>query len=126
VLKEQAMKLDRFSDGYGDAWPVLWSRVMARDPSAVEHERIKKPERRGEIAHLPLLVCDKYARELRAEEKNIELSFINAQEEDADSSLHEELGFHPRMMDIVVQEILGTSAENTYFDAGGRNLTIEP
>src|SRR5262245_2267720 len=130
VLKEQAMKLDRFSDGYGDAWPVLWTRVMARDPSAIEHERIRMPERRGEIAYLPLLGLDKYARELRTDEasrgKNIELSFIDAQEEDADSSLHEELGFHPKIMDVVVQEILGTRAGEIYFDAGGRKLTIEP
>jgi hypothetical protein len=129
VLGEQAMKLDRFSDGYGDAWPVLWSRVMARDPSALDHKRIRVPEQRGEIVHLPLLVLAKYARELLADEesrgKNLELSFVNAQEEDADSSLHEELGFHPKIMDVVVQEILGTGTEEVYFDAGGRNLIIK-
>jgi hypothetical protein len=127
VLGNQAMKLDRFSDGYGDAWPVLWSRVMARDPSAVEHKRISAPEHRGEIVHLPLLVSAKYAGGLLVDEasrgKNIKLSCIDAREEDADSSLHEELGFHPRIMDAVVQEILGT--EEIYFDAGGRNLIIK-
>lgn len=126
VLAGQALSLDRFSDGYGGAWPELWSRVMARDERTIEQQRTRTKNKRGGVPHLPLLAQAKHISDLikSGREQDIEISFVKAQQDDADSSLHHELGFHPKILDVVVQEILGKRDDNNYFDEGGRDIAI--
>jgi hypothetical protein len=130
VLARQALGLDRFSDDYGGAWPELWSRVMARDERTIEQHRTRTKSKRDEVPHLPLLAQARYVRYLSnaGREQDIEISFVRARQDDADSSLHHELGFHPRILDIAVREILGKSGDKSdsdiYFDEGGRAIAI--
>jgi hypothetical protein len=134
VLAQQAIGLDRFSDDYGGAWPELWSRVMARDERTIEQQRTRTKSERGEVTHLPLLAQAKYIPYLirAGRGQDVEISFVKARQDDADSSLHHELGFHPKILDAVVQEILGKRDDKSddkgdsdiYFDEGGRDIAI--
>jgi hypothetical protein len=99
---------------------------MARDERTIEQQRTRTKNKRGGVPHLPLLAQAKHISDLikSGREQDIEISFVKAQQDDADSSLHHELGFHPKILDVVVQEILGKRDDNNYFDEGGRDIAI--
>ena len=126
TLSERAMKIDRFSDGYGQAWPLMWSYVMGLDPTAIETGRSVQVAAavdgaRQRFRHVPLLglptEAEDFARTARAYGLNVSTSEVVPDEEEVDSSLHHELGFHPEVLDRVAGDILGNYAPGTFRSA---------
>jgi hypothetical protein len=128
VMSEQTMKLDRFSDGYGRSWPQLWARVVALSPHA---RRRRKEERHPPPGEELSLLCSE-DNELIADGirqgLNISKKVVSAEEDEADSSLHHDLGLHPSILDAVIAEILETPVR-PYFsgqNSGARKIKFLP
>jgi hypothetical protein len=126
VMSEQAMRGDRFSDHYANSWPELWSHVMGLDHRAEKLTRADR-QRRGDSRGLPLLALPRsaaaFVREADHQGFNARVAYVRSQEDVADSSLHHELGFHPRILDRLVREMRGEDGED-YFPGLGRAIQI--
>ena len=135
TLGSQALKTDRFSDDYGRSWPEMWSYVLGHDQAANEPAghgvSIIGDAGTGETGagrgrrYVPLLALPHHAKafvaEARGEQLNVSGLNVVPREDDVDSSLHHELGFHPVILDTIVSDILGTDARGT-FRGNGREI----
>lgn len=129
VLNKQSNNLDRFSDQYSGSWPELWSRVLGLEPG---DRRVMPPED-GSMSHhrpvLPLLsdpaIALKFVEDCRRDGLNANLRYVRSQEDDADASLHHELGFHSSVLDWLVHDILGRTGDvNSLFPSQSRRITL--
>ena len=135
TLGPQALRTDRFSDDYGRSWPELWSYVLGHDPAANEPAgqgvSLMGDAATGESGagrgrrYVPLLALPHQAASVieaaRQDQLNVTNVEIVSREDDVDSSLHHELGFHRAILDKIVSDILGTDATGT-FRGNGREI----
>ncbi|WP_088344128.1 MULTISPECIES: C1 family peptidase [Rhodomicrobium] len=104
LLSDLALRLDRFSDDYGGAWPELWTRVLAmghKDRS----EELEQDGLRQRV--LPLLAIGRNARgEIGRAGRNVSTHFTQANEDQADSSLHHDLSLNREILSTMLNRIL--------------------
>lgn len=132
TLDEQSMRTDRFSDDYGRSWPELWSYVMGLDPMAIQQNASVPGDATAQEArlsgrHVPLLAMPHqvrlFAKAARQDSLDVSLIEVVSKEDDIDSSLHHELGFHRVILDAVAGVILGKTAAGS-FSGGGREISL--
>jgi hypothetical protein len=128
VLGEEALKADRFIDNYGCSWPALWSSVLAHDQFI--SDRFDKTdefirESGGQLGGHPrlrlLALHDEalnFTDKSRRAGLDVECQFVGSRSEIEHSSLHHELGFHPDVLNQLVNEILPKKVGATFAPAG--------
>jgi hypothetical protein len=130
TLSARALRVDRFSDDYGQSWPLLWSYVMGLDPASIAMGQSVEGDMIGEDARqryrsVPLLglpkEADAFVRTARRDGLNVSALEVVSDEDQVDSSLHHELGFHRGVLGKIVDDILGTASEGT-FRGNGRKI----
>ena len=109
LLSEVAMKLDRFSDDYGGAWPELWTRILAMSQQAYGRSETLPGTSQNVI---PLFAFNRDA--VRAEGMdglNIDIVRISASEDEADSSLHHDVSMSRQILARLVDRIKGGAGD---------------
>lgn len=145
-IAQQSLRMDRFSDDYGNSWPELAAFVMGLDPElqklaksgareepkpakSLDNDDPRRNHKRLPLLGLPgeLEAFGRAARQLRLD---VEIDLVTSQEDVVDSSLHHELGFHPTVLDQICHTVLGKSDKSQHpsamFNGAGRRILMKP
>lgn len=133
TLSEQSLMMDRFSDDYSQSWPLMWSYVMGLDPAAFEAGKTVESEvpleaARQRYCHVPLLGLAAEARDFvdAAKRDGLDVSALQVveEEDEADSSLHHELGFHRQVLEAIASDITGDGGVREALRGKGRRIRL--
>ena len=127
-IEPQTLRMDRFSDNYGYSWPELASFVMGLDSEAQSlTERGLADEMRRDHKRLPLLALPRelalFASAARRLKLDVEIDLVESKEDEVDSSLHHELGFHRSALDCLAETILRKPVEEV-FQGNSRSISF--
>ena len=133
TLSEQSLKLDRFSDDYSQSWPLMWSYVMGLDPVAGGARKMvdgdmARDDARRRYGYVPLLGLVAEAKSFMVAAKreglDVEVLQVNSEEDEVDSSLHHELGFHREVLEVIARDVLDD--DRVTLPGNGRRIRLDP